>query len=76
MTCPLCDEPVTPQDDAAPLNGHPRGCHRACLVRASAGSVGHQLGECDCHGKVDTSEQGMTRRQAAEAALRFWRSTH
>lgn len=74
MTCPDCDEPILPTDDAIPCNGSDRGIHRECAVRAAAGSVGHQLGLCECHGKKDVSEVGMTRRQAARAALRFYRS--
>jgi hypothetical protein len=67
--CPFCDEPVWSTDDAVPLNGDPQGGHRECVLRQVSGSVGHMRGECSCYGKVDTSEEGMTKREAAKAAV-------
>lgn len=46
--------------------------HRECFVRRIAGSVQHQLHECTCYGgrkPCEEDPQGLTRRQAARAAL-------
>jgi hypothetical protein len=68
--CPHCDEPILPGDLVAPVIG-PK-MHHECGFRMVAGSVGHQKGECLCHGVEDTSELGMTRRQAALAAIEYY----
>lgn len=75
-SCPFCTEPILPTDEAMPCNGNLRGSHRECAFRAVAGSVGHQSGRCLCNGVEDTSEAGMTYRQAARAALDYWRRWH
>jgi hypothetical protein len=71
--CPHCDEPLLPGDDLVAINNDNQGIHRECLVRSVAGSVGHQLRRCQCFGIEDTSEAGMTRREAARAALAYIR---
>lgn len=84
--CPYCNEPVEPGEAAymegveltpiiAPLDSKHR-YHADCLIRAVSGSVGHQRRECQCFGKVDTSEDGLTTREAARRAADFWRVTH
>lgn len=40
------------------------------------GSVGHQKHECLCYGEVDTSEHGLTLREAAKASLEHYLSCH
>jgi hypothetical protein len=47
--------------------------HRECQVRAVVGSVGHQSGKCSCFGGTEEDPPGMTRREAARAAMRLAR---
>ncbi len=72
LTCELCDEPIMPGEAVAP---ECKTAHRECAFRMVSGSVGHMTGVCPCHGFEDTSENGMTRRQAARAALEFFTLT-
>jgi len=72
--CQHCGEPVLPHE--------PRGqvvnaiMHHECFFRSVAGSVGHQQKNCHCYGKTDTSELGMSKRDAARRSLAFYRSQH
>ncbi len=70
--CLHCEEPIFPWDHTVPLNNGEFAMHHACFMRGVIGSVGHQLGMCSCHGETDTSEIGMSRREAAEFALKFY----
>lgn len=45
------------------------GYHRECFLRSIFGSVGHQLGTCSCEGGHDEDPPGMTKREAARAAV-------
>jgi hypothetical protein len=67
--CPHCGEDVLPWDDQVVINGGAQPIHRECLLRSVVGSVGHQLGRCPCHGGHEGDPPGMTRREAARAAL-------
>jgi len=71
--CNHCEEPVLDFEEARTINNIPRGIHLECLIRGVSGSVGHQRGQCECHGITDTSEEGMTRREAAKAAYEEWK---
>lgn len=65
MNCSHCDEELAA--------GQPSGeLHRECLIRMLVGSVGHQQKRCGCYGREDQSEAGLTRRQAAQAAYRYF----
>lgn len=69
--CPHCEEPILPGEDVAPINwdGQDRLLHSEYMVR-HAGSARHWRGECSCYGGEDVDEEaGMTRREAARAAL-------
>jgi hypothetical protein len=75
--CPFCDEPTLYETEACRIldcDGEPRPVHLECLMRSVMGSVGHQRGECSCKGVDDTSEEGLTYRQAAKAALEYYRA--
>jgi hypothetical protein len=78
--CRWCGEAVT-MDDKAPyypvtdgLTGRPASYHFECLLRSIVGSVGHQQKRCECLGGVDTSEVGLTLREAAIEAYHFYHS--
>lgn len=71
--CMHCEEPFKRGDDGfSEASGY---VHRACRIRLVLGSVGHQMGRCSCYVKDGTSFEdppGMTRREAAEAALTLY----
>ena len=46
--------------------------HRECFLRHIFGSVGHQRGKCSCYGGTEEDPEGMTKREAARAAVRFF----
>lgn len=43
--------------------------HIECFIRQSIGSVGHLRRHCSCYGGTEGDPPGMTRREAAQAAL-------
>jgi hypothetical protein len=70
--CQHCGEPVLPHEQRAPiLNAI---MHFECGFRLVGGSVGHQQKNCYCYGKTDTSELGISKREAARRSLAFYRS--
>jgi hypothetical protein len=46
--------------------------HRECHIRHIVGSVGHQQGRCSCFGGTEEDPVGITKREAAQAAVRFF----
>jgi len=46
--------------------------HRECFLRHVFGSVGHQRGKCSCYGGTEEDPEGMTKREAARAAVRLF----
>lgn len=68
MTCPHCDEPVTPRERFVAVNDGRDRFHRECFIRMLAGSAGHQMGECRCFGGTRRDPPGLTLRQAAVLA--------
>lgn len=69
--CLHCEE-VIAAGDTGTVNGAGQITHYACSMRMVVGSVGHQRGRCSCHGGTEEDPPGMTRKQAAQAALREW----
>jgi len=49
-------------------------CHVECFLRQIVGSVSHQLHTCSCYGghRGRHDPEGMTKRQAALAAVKVW----
>lgn len=72
ILCNHCEEPIWPGEPLAPILN--AAFHHECGFRMGAGSVGHQKGECLCFDEVDTSEHGLTKREAAKAAFAFYLS--
>jgi len=76
--CLYCEEPVYAVEPHKIVhavlleNGKPTGrrraAHRECVLREVVGSVGCQRGECPNCG----DPPGMSRREAARAAVAFW----
>lgn len=48
--------------------------HTECTLRCVIGSVGHLRRECSCYGGDADDPAGMTKREAAQAAVDIWRA--
>lgn len=81
--CSWCDElieatqcgAVLPQLSADAEASPTSVFHHECLFRMMVGSSGHQRQQCPCYGMEDGSEAGLTARQAALAAWKYFQST-
>jgi hypothetical protein len=70
--CVHCGEAITDGDDGFVLPGAGLApYHRACFLRGIIGSVAHVQHRCSCFvpGSSENDPPGMTRREAAEAAV-------
>lgn len=69
MLCVYCKELVAAGEQDEHNSCQP--IHHACGFRLAAGSVAHLEGRCSCfvRGSEEGDPPGMTKRQAAEAAL-------
>lgn len=78
--CLRCGEPVLPDEPQeggyllTPERHVPIVQHRACAVRAVIGSVAHLERRCSCYipGADEGDPPGLSKREAAEAALAVW----
>ncbi|HEY7233875.1 MAG TPA: hypothetical protein VH539_06975 [Gemmatimonadaceae bacterium] len=77
VACFHCDELIVDGDDgfAIPSFAHNEGIiylHRECQLRGVLGSVSHIQKLCSCYvpGSLCGDPEGMTRREAARAAVR------
>jgi hypothetical protein len=79
--CIGCEEPFVAGDQGVimPLVGDDwqdlARYHRECHIRSIMGSVGHQLRQCSCFGGTLDDPEGMTSRQAAQAAYTLFRQS-
>jgi hypothetical protein len=74
-TCFHCGETVLPVDDRVACANGPVA-HRNCFLRGVIGSVAHLLQKCRCFvpGSTLCDPEGMSRRQAADAAVLVWQA--
>ncbi len=81
--CAWCKEPVLPNEDhqllpTVDVQDQYLHFHKNCFFRSVVGSVGHQQKKCSCYPEnehpIDDPE-GMTRREAADAAVKLWEET-
>ena len=73
--CPHCEEPILKGEAIMPMGG-PKDevvFHHECGFRLVAGSVGHIQKRCSCYGGTEGDPTGLTKREAALAALVLWR---
>jgi hypothetical protein len=72
--CLYCDEAIVEGDEGQMVFSFDgaKPVHRECLVRQVVGSIGHQLKRCSCYGGNEEDPPGMTRRQAAIAACKYF----
>lgn len=73
--CLLCGEAIA-ESDIGTINRAGQVAHYECSMRGVVGSVGHQLKRCGCYGGTEEDPPGMTRRQAAKAAVKLWEATN
>jgi hypothetical protein len=71
--CIFCEEPLLPS--TIDPDGPQSAMHMECMTRSVVGSVAHQLCRCSCFipGSEEGDPPGMTRRQAALAAVETMR---
>ena len=71
MMCQYCGEEILPggRSDAVCNADY----HIECAFRGVGGSVGHILKRCSCYGGTEEDPPGMTKREAAKAALELYR---
>lgn len=72
-SCSWCNEIFLPDDNGVQYSNGPLA-HKNCFLRASIGSVAHLEGRCSCYvpGASETDDPGVSRRAAADAAVRLW----
>jgi hypothetical protein len=71
-TCIYCDELIAMGEDGVILADGTSVLHRECNLRMVAGSLAHQQRRCTCYGGTGSDEEeGMTRRQGAQAVLEY-----
>jgi hypothetical protein len=75
QTCFHCGEAILPSENRIECANGPLA-HGNCFLRCVIGSVAHLLRKCRCFvpGSILVDPEGMTRRQAAEAAVIVWRA--
>lgn len=72
-SCGWCNEIIMPDDGIfIPSTSGPRLFHRVCFLRQVVGSVGHQQKKCTCYGGIEGDPPGLTRLEAAQAAVDFF----
>ncbi len=83
--CSRCNEAITATDDGLLVphldalvtpwvpSAHDAAFHYACHLRSIVGGLNHQRGCCTCCGGTEPPDPaGLTRREAAEAAVAEW----
>lgn len=73
--CEYCGEPITPGEH---LPFERSRFHGECIFRLMSGSLAHQERRCGCfiRGATETDPPGMTKREAAKAALAAFDRLH
>jgi hypothetical protein len=74
QSCIYCQEAIAEDDEGIVMPYHEtevswKPTHRECLLRQVVGSVGHQQKRCSCHGGTEEDPPGLTKREAAKAAV-------
>jgi hypothetical protein len=81
--CLHCDEPIEEGDNGITTiyvgadSTTARALHVECYLRQSIGGVNHIEGRCTCQGGSEPPDPpGMTKREAAIAAVQAWHRVH
>lgn len=71
--CGFCGEPLGAEGDSGAVANMPS--HEDCAIRAIVGGLNHLRGTCTCCGGTEPPDPpGLTRREAARLAVRYWRA--
>lgn len=75
--CVHCEEEIRPEDEFETYVNKVLS-HRECFLRAIFGSVAHQEGRCGCYipGSTASDDRTLTKREAARAAVRYYKEHH
>jgi hypothetical protein len=80
-TCLRCEEEIEDLANAERITQVGQGwarlrwLHRECAQRSAIGGLNHLKGTCQCGGGTDDPDPPeMTKRQAALAAVEYWRA--
>ena len=73
QACSSCGEEIASGDSGFVLSSN-GPIHLECFLRHLYGSVGHQGKRCSCYGGSEEDPHGMTKRQAAIAAVEHYQS--
>jgi len=75
VNCLHCGEEIIDDDLAIVHNNGEIAEHKNCGLREIIGSVAHLERRCSCFvpGSTEGDPPGMSRREAANAAVRLWR---
>lgn len=78
--CNWCKESIQEGELGLLIPSWPEGeehpVHQECFLREVLGSVGHQQKRCSCFGGTEEDPPGMTKREAAKAAVDFYYREH
>lgn len=80
MKCQWCKEEILPDEESLIDEVLPSGevvkkplpFHRECQFRVCCGSAGHIKKACSCYGGNEEDPPGVSKREAARAAVRAW----
>lgn len=72
--CLHCEEAIDADAEGMIMPPAMRPIHRECLLRTVLGSVGHQKKTCHCHGGTEEDPPGLSKRDAARAAVAYWKA--
>jgi hypothetical protein len=75
VICARCTEAILEGEERMPFNAGLVWMHRNCGLRGIIGSIAHLQGRCSCFvpGSTAGDPEGMTLRQAADAAVEEWK---
>jgi|HubBroStandDraft_1064217.scaffolds.fasta_scaffold32770_4 hypothetical protein len=74
MICPECGEEIVKGEMVMPFNNDTILMHYECGLRGIIGSVAHLQRRCSCYvpGSEEGDPPGMSKREAAKAAVKLW----
>jgi hypothetical protein len=75
LICAHCTEAILESEERMQFNNGQVWMHRNCGLRGILGSLAHVQGRCSCYvaGSTAGDPEGMTPRQAADAAVEEWK---
>jgi len=73
--CSWCEDKFEAEDQGISIPGITTiHYHLDCFLRTVVGSTGHQRRLCSCYGGNEEDPDGLTKREAAQAAANYFRA--